>query len=481
VQVGDAAPTHVDGRPSTAPAELREKYAGQWESAAGLAELASRVAELVPPRLTARDGAPLPEGLAWRRAVAPDGQTVWFFCSPWNRTMSMHVRIPGRQLLDLDTGRGVMRCLPAQRDGGFVVMPLTLGPRGHALWLARPKAAADVPPAAAPWRGTEVTLGEPAIAASRPNQLLLDYCDIETADVRRKDITTFRADDANWRVQGFAGNPWRLGSVQFERNWIDHELDRDSPFRVTYRFEIDAKYPPARRGGIALAVERPWLYTVRVNGGAADFGKASPWFDEQMRALPIGRFLKPGANAVELAAARFHMLCEIKPVYILGDFSLAAAARGFRIVPPRPLKLGDWTGQGLPFYPHGVRYAWPFVLDCPASRLRLELGRWAGSVAGVLLDGQQAGAILHPPYTLDIAGPVAKGRHEIAVEVIGNMRNMLGPHFSEGHAGPWSWQWGAPDAAPAGAAYALQPCGLLDAPRLTAWAAGAHRRRTMRR
>ena len=138
-----------------------------------------------------------------------------------------------------------------RRDGGFVVMPLTLGPRGHALWFAR----ARRPPCACrprAVRGTAVPLGRPAIAATRSNQLLLDDCDIETGHVRLKDTTTFRADDANWRVQGFSCNPWRLGSTQFGGNWIDHELDDDSPFRVTYRFEIDAKYPPARRAGIAL-------------------------------------------------------------------------------------------------------------------------------------------------------------------------------------------------------------------------------------
>jgi len=37
-------------------------------------------------------------------------------------------------------------------------------------------------------------------------------------------------------------------------------------------------------------------------------------------------------------------------------------------------------------------------------------------VASVLLDGKEAGAILHPPYTIKIAGPMAKGRHQPAQE-----------------------------------------------------------------
>jgi hypothetical protein len=466
VQVGPAAPTHVDGRPSHDPAALQAEYAGQWETVADAQELAARVAELVPPRVTSGNGAALPEGLAWRRAELPGGDAVWFFCNPWNRVMTAEVRLPGAQLLDLDTASGAMHELPARRDGASLTMPLTLHPRGHALWLSRAKAVADVAPSEAPWKGQKIALGKPAITVARPNQLLLDYCDIETGDVRVAGTTTARADHANWRVQGFGGNQWQLGSVQFDRNIIDHEVDPDSAFRVTYRFEIDAKLPAAKRSALVLAVERPWFYTVKVNGRTVNFTKAKRWFDEHMRSMPVGRLLKSGANTVELVAARFHMLCEIKPVYILGDFALAPAAKGFRIVAPQPLAAGDWTRQGLPFYSDAVHYSWTVALDRPADRLRLELKKWAGSVASISLDGQEVGAILHPPFALEVAAAIPEGRHEIAVTVIGNMRNMLGPHFSEGHAGPWSWQWGPPETTAPGKAYTLQPSGLFETPTL---------------
>ena len=42
--------------------------------------------------------------------------------------------------------------------------------------------------------------------------------------------------------------------------------------------------------------------------------------------------------------------------------------------------------------------------------------RWTIRVACVLLDGKEAGAILHPSYTFKIAGPMAKGRHQPAQE-----------------------------------------------------------------
>jgi hypothetical protein len=469
VQVGSAAPTHVDGRPNAEPAQLKSQYAGRWESVPTARALADRVALLVPPRLTAADAGPIPSGLIWRRAELPGGDALWFFCNPWNKPLTMTVRIAGRQLVDLDTATGAMRPRAAKRVDGKLVIPLTLHPRGHALWLSRAKGSgalsveAPDPLAADP---LAVHLGDPDVAALRPNQLLLDWCDLDSGDVHLAGTTTFRADDANWRAQGFPGNPWRLGNSQFNRNTIDHEVDPDSAFRVTYRFDVAADYPSARRAALSLAIERPWLYTIKINGRAVSFAKARRWFDEDMRLLPVGRRLRAGENTVELSAPRFHMLCEIKPIYILGDFALQPAAKGFRIVTARPLSLGDWTAQGMPFYPHGVRYTWRIALPRAADTLRLELSAWAGAVADVRLDGRPAGTILHPPYALEISGPIRKGRHALAVEVIGNMRNMLGPHFSEGLAGPWSWEWGPPASTPPGDAYARQASGLLEPPTL---------------
>jgi len=466
VQVGTTAPTHVDGHPSEEPAQLKAQYTGQWVSVSTPQALASRIAEMIPPRLTTAQGDALPQELIWRRTELPGGDVAWFLCNPWNKPLTMTVRIAGRQLVDMDTSTGAMRMLPAECRDGQMIMPLTLHPRGHILWLSRAKSIDDVLPIAAAWAGEIVKLGEPKITALSPNQLLLDYCDLDSGDVHLKDTTTIRADDANWRVQGFPESPWRLGISQFNRNFIDHEVDPDSPFRVMYHFDVDADYPPAQRAALNLAVERPWLYGIKINGRAVSFAKARRWFDEHMRILPIGRWLRAGSNKIELCAACFNMLCEIKPVYILGNFSLQPAAQGFRIAATQPLSLGDWTAQGMPFYPHGVRYTWHVTIPRSADRLRLELGSWAGSVTHVRLDGRAVGAILHPPYTMEMAGPIRKGRHKLTVEVIGNMRNMLGPHFSEGHAGPWSWQWGPPAATPPGDAYTRQPSGLMELPTL---------------
>ena len=195
-QLGAAAPTHVDGRPSRAPARLKDRYAGQWKSATNVRAFAASVREQVAPRVTAADGGPLPEGLAWRRVEMNGGDTAWFFCNPWNRTMEMTVRLAGAQLVDLDTACGQIRQKPARREGPMLVAPLTLHPRGHALWISRARPDNGLPAARLPWEGEAVVLGQPRVTPARPNQLLVDYCDLDTGDVSLRQVSTAQADEA---------------------------------------------------------------------------------------------------------------------------------------------------------------------------------------------------------------------------------------------------------------------------------------------
>jgi hypothetical protein len=90
-------------------------------------------------------------------------------------------------------------------------------------------------------------------------------------------------------------------------------------------------------------------------------------------------------------------------------------------------------------------------------------GYGTGALADISLDGQPAGVVLHPPYSLRVECPVPEGRHELTVEVVGNMRNFMGPHFSDGLPGIWSYR-PAPAHTPPGDAYKKQPSGLMEPP-----------------
>jgi hypothetical protein len=361
----------------------------------------------------------------------------------------------------MDTATGEVAPLRTHTEERRCVADLALPAGGHALWLCS-GTPVGVPARIAATNGESVAMTPVATVRSAPNVLFLDYCDLTAEGKRFSDINTLRADGLNWRLQGFAQNPWQ-GAHQFERTFIDHPVPSDSSFSVTYRFAVSQDLPDDRRSELKAGVERSWLYDVALNGRSVDQAAAEPWFDEHMRALPIGPAVRPGDNELTLTAKPFHMLCEIMPVYIIGDFCLKPVTSGFEVTSSSPIGLGDWTVQGMPFYAGVLRYCFTFRLAEICERLSLSLGRWDGSVAAVSLDGSEAGILYPLTEQLGLDGPFAAGEHELGVDVHGNMRNMMGPHHAEGLPGAWTWAQ-CPDHRPPGSEYCLQPSGLHDIP-----------------
>lgn len=233
----------------------------------------------------------------------------------------------------------------------------------------------------------------------------------------------------------------------------------------THRFAIDKGISPAALGSLRVGIERPWLCRVEINGVAIEQDRGERWFDENMRSFAIGQAARLGENALSLTAKPFHMLCNIMPVYVIGDFALAPAGRGFTIVNPSGLTMGDWTGQGMPFYPDRVRYEYAFSLPQQAQGLVARIPAWEGSVAVVLLDGREVGPVMHPPYECEIAGPTQAGNHVLAVDILGSMRNMMGSHHVEKLPLRWTYE-GAPAHMPPGKSYRLDASGLMEKPEL---------------
>ncbi len=460
-------PALVNGRPSPAPAALAAEFPNQWTPCADAEALAARLRKLVPPRITGPDGAPLPGGLVWRRGILPDGAVLLFLCNPWDSPLETDITLEGGSLDALDTATGAATAVSTQSNGKTQTTRLTLPPRTHALWLAsssRPAATAPTQPApAAPAPAPAPVPLEPAgIERLSDNLLMLDYVDFEADGVRRESVNTIHADRANWRAQGFSGNLWNH-TIQFRRAFLDLPERTGSGFRVKYRFFLEPAALESVAPTLAAAVERPHLYRILCNGRPLPAHAGQPWFDEETRALPIGGLVRGGANELTLEAERFHPLHEIMPVYITGAFSLRARDAGFALDAPAALTPGDWTTQGLPFYPGAVRYRFRVHLGVPALGLTLALTQWRGAAARAALDGQGPVPLVHPPFACRLPGPVPAGGHELAVDIFGNFKNMMGPHFCDGLPGSWSWDQ-CPSALPPGGRYRFLPSGLFAPP-----------------
>ncbi|MEI8196110.1 MAG: hypothetical protein WCI73_09395, partial [Phycisphaerae bacterium] len=363
---------------------------------------------------------------------------------------------------------GGMAPLPVQREGQQIRLRLNLLPRGHELLVVPATSAAVAPPPASPpaaARRTPVSLSPRGIRRIRPNLLYVDYGDLAAYGQTRADLNTAAADTQNWRWQGFDGNPW---DRQFRRNLIDRPVDPGTGFSFNYRFTIAPDISPAAIASLQVGLERPGLYRLDLNGSPLEQSRGERWFDENMRAFPIGQLARPGENALTLTAQPFHILCMIMPIYVLGDFALAPAARGFVIGNPVTLTMGDWTAQGLPFYPDRVRYEFGFDLAQPTVRLLARLPAWEGSVGVVLLNGREIAPVMHPPYECEIPGPLAPGSHTLALDILGSVRNMMGAHhFFDKLPLRGSFE-GAPAHMPPGSSYRRDPSGLFAPPELFA-------------
>lgn len=467
-------PTLVNGRPSTGPVPV----GASWLKVDSLEQMQAGIDGIAPPLVKMADGKRLPPLVGHQMREFADGSRLHLLVNSGPETVRGEVRVTGASASLLDTFDGRQNPISFRRDGASLILPLELEPAGHVVWLIAGEASA---PHASKKEETILPAVEIAtferIERTAPNVLMLDFCDLTVAGGTHPGLYVTRANRLCWQAHGFDQDVWDR-TVQFRRNYLEIPFDAESGFRVDYHFEVGATMP------LSLALEHPELYRVEVNARPVPFEAGRRWLDETIRAVGITEFLRPGRNTVSLIAERFHILCEIDRIYLLGDFALEPVDPGFRIVAPEPLKLGDWSRQGLAHYDGGVRYTARLMLEKPAQGILVETPRWAGSVIEVSLDGSPAGCIAFPPYRLRIERPLTLGIHELALEVVGTPRNLLGPHFCPPRTvkvgeidfnaewtGPDAWEQ-YPSRPAAGVDYRLKPYGLLAAPYCTPWTAG---------
>ncbi len=154
-------------------------------------------------------------------------------------------------------------------------------------------------------------------------------------------------------------------------------------------------------------------------------------------------------------------------LYLLGSFTLETAAKGFCIKSGLPdIQPGDWTRQGLPFYSGSIVYRYEVDVPSGTQAWRIAAPQYEGALARVYCDGQLLGPIAFPPYSLESPCP-APGKHEIGIEVVSDLRNLLGPYFGGNqHSQYWAWR-SAPVHEVPGEHYQPISQGLLSNPIVT--------------
>jgi len=298
------------------------------------------------------------------------------------------------------------------------------------------------------------------VKRERDNVLTIDFCDLTLSGKTVRDMNVYDAGMKVFIENGFQnGNPWNH-SVQYKKSVLDlGNFTEESGFTATYKFTASGKFDYSN---FRAVVERPQLWSVSINDHVVDPEPGEWWLDRSFGVFTIGRWIKQGENSISVQCYPMKIHAEIEPVYILGNFSVIPAEKGWIIeAPPETLNPGSWKDQGMPFYSWGVLYKKAFNVQQNSGYYYVELGKWSGTVAEVIVNGKSAGTIVLHSDRVDVTDFIDAGINNVEVKIIGSFKNLLGPHHNNpepGIASPWHWR--NVKVYPAGENYQMLDYGL---------------------
>jgi hypothetical protein len=293
-----------------------------------------------------------------------------------------------------------------------------------------------------------------------PNVLVLDRCELEVNGKRHAAESVYSANRRYWTANGIASNGWFM-RVQHAGNLVKRDpfFSCDSGGTVSYRATIS---PDTSLAEIQLAVEKPEVWNVRVNGTLLSFEGAKKWRDPRIAMVSVGHLLKPGENEITLEGCPFQVRQEIDSIYLLGNFRVVPTSTGFMMDGPlRALKPGSWREHGMPFYDDAVDYTFRFPESLESGVIEVSSSEWSGSLIEL-----RHGSRREICYGPDVAFHLhATDGREFTLRVIGLPKNLLGPWHN--HANPrkrafaGAWTYETDDSPRPGSDYDLLDLGLL--------------------
>lgn len=371
-----------------------------------------------------------------QRRKFKDGQLLLLVNSSLEESSAGTIQMDGSDAVELNTFTGNALDYPEQvvsKDS--LIFDFELSPGGSLLLYIFDKPRKDFPQPYRPEKKMRVTAITPlTVQPVRPNVLAIDFCDLRLGSDYLKDIHIYEADQRIYRHYGFPeGNPWGT-AIQYKDNIIARDTMTNKGFSATYRFFIKENIDYST---LKAVVERAELYTITVNGKEISNHSEEWWIDRDFRVLPIGNYVHLGENSLTISIQPMKLDAELAPIYILGDFRLHPANRGWSITSPqKTMELGSWKSQGWPFYPHEMLYTQTFTIPLtPEPFYEVQLGKWDGTVAEVIVNGKSAGIIGFKPYTLDVSKWIQPGNNQVEIKVIGSNKNIFGPFHNTSSIG----------------------------------------------
>ena len=396
-----------------------------------------------------------------QRRLFNNGQLIFLSNASMESAAKGQVNVKGKDALLMNLFTGEILDYPEQEQQNMVSVNFDIPAAGSMLLFISDKKQSGFKKYLLAGHKIAVKAGNTKVLRPAENTLMIDFCDVQFGDTLLKDTHVGMASKTVYKQYGFRKNPWNH-QVQFKDQIIVRDtFSKGTGFTATYRFTIDKQ---ADYKKFLAVIEQGDLWKkIEVNGKLVQPFKNKWWLDKSFAVLEVGNYLKAGENTLAITAEPMSVYAEIEPVYILGDFNLESAQKGWKIVPVQPLQLGSWKKQGLPLYGHSITYVKTFNIENIDRQFEVQLGEWKGTVAAKKVNGIPAGIIISEPNSLNITKYLKKGANRIEVEVVGSLKNLLGPHHNSpkpGMVGPGHWE--NVKSYPSGKDYDTYDYGLME-------------------
>ncbi|HPT22048.1 MAG TPA: glycosyl hydrolase [Bacteroidales bacterium] len=397
------------------------------------------------------------------RRILSDGQLIFLVNSSLTGPINGSFTTRGKDAIEMNTLTGEIYGYQYKQDGDNIRLSYSIPPAGSLLLYIPDKKITGYTISAKTENKTPVMASSPLkVSRNEDNALMIDFCDLKIGKNLIKDIHVAEATDTVFKIFGFKnGDPWNT-SVQYKTNIIDRDTFKPGTgFTATFHFTIKGSFDFSN---IKTVIERPWLWTVSVNGIEVKPEKDRWWLDRSFGVFNIGANVRTGDNTITLHTSPMKIHAETGFVYVLGNFSLKPAEKGWVIEKPASeYTMGKWKDQGMPFYSWGVTYSREFNIEKNEGTWEIGLTGWNGTIAEVYVNGKPAEPVAFPPYLTNVTSLIKPGINKIDVKVIGSLKNLLGPHHKEPRPGfvtPNYWKKNK--SYPAGKDYHMTDYGLFE-------------------
>ena len=375
----------------------------------------------------------------------------------------VEVRLRSRgtgQVVELDLDNGKFYTVESVFRDGWRIFRTSFGELGSRLFIEG-SAKFGVSPRPAEPRGETVrTLPSSGwrVRRDEPNVLVIDHGRYRVSGGEWSEKLFFIKLDAALRQ--VLGRAPRGGSMV--QPYINAGKAPERVIDAELEFVFACRDLPA--ADVELAIERPELYAIEVNGAPLEQIDTGYWADPAVRKLKLpAALLRHGENRLNLRCRYHEFLPGVEALFILGDFGVKDDAM---VALPATVGTGDWCAQGFPHYAGNFTYVCDLAVDDPGGGpWFLEFGEWRGALLGVSVNGGPCRLVPWAPFRLELGTELRRGANEIAVTVFGHRRNAHGPFYLEE-----TWPvWNGPLQFKSylQPVRKLVPCGLLEAPKIT--------------